>query len=61
MLDFFWDVAIIASNMANPMVSLYVPVFPHFYVEGVVSTARPGSSPGFGTINKNRGLAQLMG
>ena len=47
--------------MANPNMSLYVPVFPHFYVEGVVSTARPGSSPGFGTIDKYRGLAQLMG
>ena len=47
--------------MANPNMSLYVPVFPHFYVEGVVSTARPGSSPGFGAIDKNRGLAQMMG
>jgi len=41
------------------MISLSVPIYPPFYLEGVVGKTRPGSSPGFGTIKSNRGLADL--
>jgi len=48
-VDFFTEMLIITSEKGVPMVSLRTPVPPQFYLEGVVSYARPGSSPGFGT------------
>jgi len=36
-------------NFINPLLSLYIPLFQHHRLEGVVAKSRAGSSPAFGT------------